>query len=274
LSVGGWWRTTCLIVVLPAAVATAWAREGGSSPSTEERPWEALREGRHDVVMEAWPALESGDRARRLGRALAELNLEPRTALHLEQAAGELSGLAAERDDVGVAARYFLARIAERHAFVPDPELAAERYRRLIEEFPDHPLAQAAVAKLALLEIYALSGDPLATLAELESWAGRLTSQGAKRDYHLVMARSYLFFEGDRARALVHLKALAETGLRSRHVKADTLVTAGELARDAGDNGVASAFYREFLERFPRDVRQTLVRERLARVDDVRGGQN
>jgi hypothetical protein len=44
------------------------------------------------------------------------------------------------------------------------------------------------------------------------------------------------------------------------------LVQIGELARLTGDRALAAQAYRTFLEDFPRDIRQQIVRDRLAAV--------
>lgn len=45
------------------------------------------------------------------------------------------------------------------------------------------------------------------------------------------------------------------------------LVQIGELARLTGDKALAVRSYRIFLKDFPRDIRQQIVRDRLASVE-------
>lgn len=227
--------------------------------------WQDLREWR---FTEAAHSFERGvdEPASRLGHAVALLNLQPRTADRLAQAEQELTALtedASVNSDLAVAARYLLARIAEVHAFPQNPARAADLYAALLASHPRDPLTQAAAARLATLRLYRLGSDPLSTLASLEPFAQQLTEAGARRDFHLVMGRSYLFFGGERRRALDHLQAALAAGIVAPTVRADLLVQIGELARDLNQPGISPRVWSEFVATYPRDPRVDLVRQRL-----------
>jgi len=233
--------------------------------SAGNSPWQDLREWRFSEAARAF-ARAPNEPASRLGHAVALLNVQPRTVEGLERAERELVALA-EVDSVdvelSVAARYLLARIAEVHAIKPDPRRAVELYGALFAAHPQHPLAQSAVAKLATLRLYRLGSEPLSTLAALEALGQQLTDVGARRDFHLVMGRSYLFFGGDQHRALEHLEAALAAGVATPTMRADLLVQIGALARDLNQSTTARRVWNEFLKTSLRDPREDLVRRHL-----------
>ncbi len=94
---------------------------------------------------------KTGSQESAYGLALSLLNLQPKTNGNLEAAQELLEGLAAdgETDAAMINARYFLARIDQVHRKEVDPDAAVEAYRRLLEDYPEHPLAEKAVPKLA-----------------------------------------------------------------------------------------------------------------------------
>jgi len=236
-----------------------------SADSTGDSGWQDLREWRFSEAMRSFERV-ADEPASRLGHAVALLNLQPRTADALACAEQELAALAEDASvstDLSVAARYLLARIAEVHAFKPDPARAVELYGALLVSHPQHPLAQGALAKLATLRLYRLGSEPLSTLAALEPMGRQLTEPGARRDFHLVLGRSYLFFGGERRRALEHLEAALAAGVVTPTVRGDLLVQIGELARELNQPATARKVWNEFIRTFLRDPRADLIRQRL-----------
>lgn len=243
-----------------------------AAPATDPgaEAWRALRERRHAEAGPAFEAaLEQGPASSvlELGRAVALLNRQPRLRENVAAADRLLAGLAREPGEVGLQARYLRARLAEVHLFEPDLPLAARRYADLIADAPAHPFAQAAVPKLVRLRVYLLGDDPVAALAAAESWAPALTEPSARRDYHLVMARSHLFFKTDPERALEHLIAARAAGQLIPAQAAATLVGIAELARELGRVELARDAYGEFLRTHRRDHRVYMIRQRLAELD-------
>jgi hypothetical protein len=241
-----------------------------NAESNGDSAWQNLREWRFTEATRAFEQT-ADEPTHRLGLAVALLNLQPRTADRIARAERELSALAEDASasaDVVVPANYLLARIAEVHAFTPDPARAAERYAALLAAHPQHPFAQTAAARLATLRLYKLGADPLRTLADLESLGRQLTDAGARRDFHLVLGRSYLFFGGDRGRALEHLQSAMAAGIVAATVRADVLVQIGEVARELDQPAISRQAWSEFVETFPRDPRVDLIRERLAALPE------
>lgn len=241
-----------------------------NAEASEGSAWQDLREWRFTEAAHSFE--QTADKPTpRLGLAVAWLNLQPRTADRIARAERELSAIAADASasaDVVVTANYLLARIAEVHAFAPDPARAAERYAALLASHPRHPFAQAAAARLATLRLYKLGADPLRTLADLETLGQQLTDAGARRDFHLVLGRSYLFFGGERSRALEHFQSAMAAGIVAATVRADVLVQIGEVARELGQPAISRQAWNEFVATFPRDPRVDLIRERLTALPE------
>ncbi|AHF89654.1 hypothetical protein OPIT5_04805 [Opitutaceae bacterium TAV5] len=263
------------------SLSSAADREG-TEPATparattllEEKAWLAMRERRFTETMPAFGAatgaLPAGSEvppALAIGRAVALLNTQPRTRDNVARADQLLEGLAAAPDATAPFARYLRARIAEVHLFEPDLKLAAARYQALVDDAPSHPAAQAAVPRLVALRIYRLGDDPARVLAGLEAREPALTDPAALRDYHLVMARSYLFFRISPDLALAHLLRADEAGMIVPANSASVLASIAELAREQGRTDTARAACERFLEKHRRDQRVYMIRRQLAELD-------
>ncbi len=257
---------TLLALALAATALPVFAAP--SSPPPE--PWPLLRDR---LFSDALPAFNQALRSQpdspalALGRAVTLLNRQPRTRDNVAVADAALAELEGQSGDLGLQARYLRARVAEVHLFEPDFPLAARRYEELIAAAPGHPLSQMAVAKLVRLRVYDLTEDPLGELRASERWAEMLTLASARRDFHLVMARSYQFFGATPERALSHLIAARDAGQAIPAQAAATLVSIGELARELGEAEVARDAYATFLENHPRDQRVYMIRQRIAQLD-------
>lgn len=254
-----------LSLLLLAILAPSAGIASQDKPSKDEA-WQALRDR---LSSEAHPAFEAllrnGDESPEtaLGRAVSLLNRQPRTRDNVARADEQLAVLERQPGDIGVHARLLRARLADVHLFEPDLPLAARRYEELVAAAPAHPLAQASVPKLIRLRIYQLGDDPLAALAAAEDFSATLTDRAARRDYHVIMARSYLFFRTAPERALAHLSAAHEAGHLIPAQASSTLVSIAELALELGRHDLARRAYSEFLQNHPRDQRAYMVRQRL-----------
>lgn len=148
-------------------------------------------------------------------------------------------------------------------------EDAAEpaEFSELLRDHADHPLAQLARVKLILRRLYALDGpSPADRLAAAEALGGELTLPALQCDFHLAMGDAYVFFGDQREAALKHFTAAERLGITSSATRGTVLVQIGELARLTGGRAQAAQAYRKFLDDFPRDIRQQIVRDRLAEV--------
>lgn len=232
--------------------------------------WEALSSGMFSEAHESFAAeleTQPADRDARLGAAVSLLLLQPRTETRLIAAIERLETLLAENevDEVGLNARYFRARIEHVHRLPAAPLTAIGHYEKLIAIRPDHPVAEQALVKLAILRIYGASdaADRRARFAYFDSRVGIVRDIGARRDLHLALGEAALRFHLGDEPALEHFVAALEAGIRLRPLRADTLVRVGELAGALGRPELARAHYRTFLDEFPRDPRQLAVRQRF-----------
>lgn len=205
------------------------------------------------------------DRESQLGLAISLLNIQPKTEANLERAEALLRKVELENADdmVGITALYFRARLEQIHRLQPDSAKAVSLYEELIAKHPEHPFAQIAVVKLALLRLYSSAADRKAMLAEVAATGANLTFPPAIRDFHLLLADLYARWEVSDAESLAHLLAAYRSGALTGKTVGDVFVRIAELSRLQGETAQASEFYRKFLERFPRDLRSFTVRQRL-----------
>ncbi len=260
-----------LLLVMPVVFsATIRAEPDGDRVD----PWLATAHYRFNeayALFEATIRGEPGDRTRHLGRAADLLNLAPRSAASIAEAAQALERLVAEdpADEVGITARYLLARIAGVHEAGASPAAAAPQLRALLDAAPHHPLAQHGGVKLCLLLLYepTLSVEP--DFAAAETVVERLTLNGPRRDGHAALGRAYLFYRQEPQRALAHLQAAFAREFKSAATQAAMGLSIAELAAGLGQTELARTHYREFLRANPRDVRAQLVRDRLAALAEA-----
>lgn len=235
-----------------------------------DSPWDELRQLHFNDARTAFAASADSDPWAVFGEALAHLNAQPKTRGHIEEARRLFTTLADSADtDLSIRARYFLGRIAQVHAYEPDPAAADRIYTDLLAAHPTHPFAQLAASKLALLRLY----DPHATtpvatrFAELERYGAALTDKSARRDFHYVMGVAALFFKLPDERALDHLLASADAGMINDQNRANVYIRIAEIARRLGQRDVALRHYRLFLEAAPREVRTRYAAERVAELE-------
>jgi hypothetical protein len=202
----------------------------------------------------------------RFAAAIAELQSPALTPASTQRARTELAAVvaAAPATSEGVAALYLLGRLSQLEDGIAEPvELA-----RLWREHPDHPLGQLAALKVLLRRLYSDEPEsPDDRLRHGEELGAVITLPALRSDYHLAMGEAYLFHGDRRGPALRHLRAAAASGIPSAATRANVLVQIGELARLTGAKDVAAASYRAFIAEFPRDLRQQIVRDRLAEVE-------
>ena len=245
-----------------------------AAPAKWTDGWELTDQYRFDEARETFAHARvtspEDQRAAHLGEANALLNLQPRTNANLVACVRQLQALVQEKitDDAGVAALYLLARIEEIHRPVPDLPAAVALYTRLAESGSRHPLAQLGTVQLAMLTLYRplTASLPEERLAAAEAWGKRLTLPSAQGDFHLLLARSYLYFKGSKARAMEHFLEAHRLGITADRVRADACFATAELARETGQDEIAARFYAGFLAENPRDMRAWTARQALAAI--------
>ncbi len=231
---------------------------------------------------EAWRKLAAGEaaaadfgrsegREARVGRAVAALAAQPRTAAALERARALLEDVVPEeiQDDWAVMAEYLLARWHEAHAIEPDRAEGERRLLALLEARAGHPWADAAAPKLAIAWFaaerdaaeFARKEGRFAPLLE------RVRDAAARRDARLVLADAALRLGPDHARALPHYRALAEEAEALRpSLRARVLFQVAESAAALGLREEAAEGWRRFAREFPTDARAAEARRRAAEV--------
>lgn len=202
----------------------------------------------------------------RLPAAIAALQQQPLTDGERQRILAELQAMAAAEPDseTGINATFLLGRMRQLAGETEEPP----EFTALIERHPAHPLAQLARLKLVLRRLYAQDATPpAARLKAAEALGRELALPGLQCDFHLAMGDAYIFFGDQREQALQHLVAAEQLGIASSGTRGTVLVQIGELARLTGDKELAVRSYRAFLDGFPRDIRQQIVRDRLAEVE-------
>ena len=202
----------------------------------------------------------------RFATAMADLQSSALTATSSRRVRAELASIAATDPAVteSLVALYLLGRLRQLEDGVAEPEELA----RLGSEHPDHPLGQLATLKVLLRRLYADGPESAAhRLKQGEKNGLRITLSALRSDYHLAIGEAYIFYGDRREPALRHLRAAAAIGIPSAATRANVLVQTGELARLTGSMDMAAGSYRAFLDEFPRDLRQQIVRDRLAEVE-------
>ena len=201
-----------------------------------------------------------------LAAAMAELQSPGLTAASSQRARAELAAVVAADPGAadGFAALYLLGRLRQLEDGVAEPDELA----RLSREHISHPLGQLATLKILLRQLYADGPESAKQrLKHGEDVGVAITLPALRSDYHFAMGEAYIFYGDQRGPALRHLQAAAAIGIPSSATRANVLVQIGELARLTDAQDVAAASYRAFIAEFPRDLRQQIVRDRLAEVE-------
>jgi len=240
-----------------------------------EAGWRELDAGHPDAALAIFERADPGNgratsRAARFGRTVAILDRQPVTSAQVNEARRAFSDIAGSgSDDAAQGSLFFLGRIAQHHQASPDAAAAAHEYRRLIVAHPGSAWAQTALARLAMLEIYALDGRLSAgeRITRAERLLPHATAAQALGDLHLAIARAVLFYRLPPARALPHLIEADRLGLVEPG-DADTVETQIiELSLLGGNDAQAMRYLRRFLRESPQDPRVYHFRELLASLE-------
>lgn len=207
----------------------------------------------------------------RFGQAITLLNLQPRTDANVTRAETTLRELAdaGEDDEICILSRYYLGRIAQVHRMKPNPDEALSIYQALLDDHPEHLFAQYGAVKWSITYLGTASTPELRLkrLVEIERQADRLTLPGPAKDLHLFIADACMRYNAGDERALEHLVAASNLGIRKRNLRGDTWVRIGELARRLGRNELALESYGRFVEVFPRDLRTYTIVRTMAEME-------
>ena len=264
-----------ILVLSGVGIPAQGLRASGDPPSLSEA-WELSRLYRFNEAAEAFEArlaISSSETVleTKFGFAVNLINRQPKTRANIDRAGvllGEISQ-AAPNSDFGIAARYFLGRIAHLHLQPPRIEEAIEHFRYLVEHHPRHFWGQAAASKYGFLQLYRqISPQERERLfREIEPLAENLTSPYLRSNFHFIMGTAAVRFDFLPERALFHFVEADRGGLIKKRARTDGLLRVGELARRLGQWGLAARYYRRYLEEFHRDPPRDFVRDRLQEVE-------
>ncbi len=235
--------------------------------SNPQSGWAALSRMDSDKALASFSST-AASRQTRLGHALALLGSTNNSPSKLAPCRRELIALRDEdpHDDSGIAATFYLARIAQHFDGMIDPQAAINTYRTLLADHPGHPIAELAAPKLAIALLYADVSDQelqvrFTKIAALIPNLRHITNQ---RDTRLILADALLRLTNDHARAYQLITWCLERDLIHRASRLNNyLLQAGESARILGHETEAIAYYQRYIKSFPRDNKTDEIRRRL-----------
>ncbi len=259
-----------ILIPCLAACALAHGSLAASDTASLETAWnKAAKLLTNEALIEFESIREAGGadaREAQFGVALMLLKVQPKTEGNIQRAAELFDQVAAQgADNLSALAMYYRARVEQVHRYEPAPDKAAALFTTLIEKYPQHPVAQGAVVKRALISVYDESALEVKRdrLASLEQAAEALTDASARRDLHLVVADSYARLFNDDERALANLLAADRIGITRSKSRAHVWVRIGSLAERTGKLEVAADYYRRFLDKYQRDNRHFTIAQRM-----------
>jgi tetratricopeptide (TPR) repeat protein len=209
-----------------------------------------------------------------LGQALTLLVLQPKTTSNLDRAETLLAHLATRpaSEEIGQAARYYLARLQHVHRQNVDLLAAKAIYEALIQDAPRSFYAYQAQVKLAIIELYDVAASPPELRTRFDKFvrlAAEITDKSARRDLSFLLADVAQQFNYEKTIALDLLLQADKAGITRSAEQATTWVRIGELARLTGRDDVARQHYQSFLANYPRDRRRLSIQERLATLSSA-----
>ena len=203
-------------------------------------------------------------------RAAILLCIQPRTSRNVERAYSHFEEVAAKdpNDELGLEARYFLARIHQVHAFSPDFAEAERRYRELIDQSPDSFPGQMAVTKLTILKLSRLDrpDQRIESINEFEPMGDRLSHPALRFAFHMALADTLQRYNLDDQRAFHHLReaySLCGPKFRSRE---ELIARLSQLAIVLGEPQLARIYLEEFLRSYPRSSRANYLALQLEQL--------
>ena len=203
-------------------------------------------------------------------RAAILLCIQPRTSRNVERAYSHFEEVAAKdpNDELGLEARYFLARIHQVHAFSPDFAEAERRYRELIDQVPSSFPGQLALTKLTILRLFRVDHPKqrIATINEFEPLGHRLSHRGLRFSFHMALAESLQMNNLDDLRAFYHLREAYSICGRTFRVREELIARLSQLAIALGEPQLARIYLEEFLRSYPRSSRANYLALQLEQL--------
>lgn len=203
------------------------------------------------------------------------INYQPVTNERIQESYEALGALAKENpaDDVGVEAKYLQARIEQIHRDTPNIPEALRLYKELLADQPQHPIAQRALARIIMLELYTFDkSDPHnakkeARADELGQETLKLTDPLAIRMAEMTLCNAYFQFDWDHAKGMEHAERALNTKFVRQRTEGNFLVMVGTTAEELGQKEKALKYYKEFVAKNQRDVRTFTLQRKIREME-------
>jgi tetratricopeptide (TPR) repeat protein len=248
---------------------------GKSADVAEESTgWELLSQYRFNEALLAFEQNSvTGDDSNRsigLGEALSRLVSPSYNEADLPIIVSELEQIwqSNSRDKAGLWAGYYLGRISQNHASAnADYDAALTWYERVATAGGDDLLAQMARLKAVGLILFAPLDAALSTeerFQQSQELVAKISEPHLQMNALLVLANGMLYRDAAPDRVLPSLQSAWRLGVTDPTARAQLLVQMGNLATKVGKPNLAAECYQQFLEEFPTEKRNQMVREQLA----------
>jgi tetratricopeptide (TPR) repeat protein len=210
-----------------------------------------------------------------LALAAGLINFQPVTSQRIQESSDALGKLFKDNpaDEVGVMAKYLQARIEQLHRDTPNVPEALRYYKELIASQPQHPIAQRALSRVIVLELYTFDKSDLlnrgkqAVAEELAKQSAALTDPLAKRMAEMALCQAYFQFGWDRATGAQHAENALATGFVRQRSEGNYLIIVASVSEEQGQKEKALKFYKEFVAKNQRDARTFTIQRKIREME-------
>jgi tetratricopeptide (TPR) repeat protein len=182
----------------------------------------------------------------------------------------------APQSDLAIWSRLAIARVKHLPpvGYEPDLAAAAEGYRRLYEQHPDHLAGQEAFIHLQSIRALTLDRDDASeALAALEGFVQRHPTSGFRSAAHSLMALCHRTLGDKPGWLAAEIRALETREIDPTNPDMDSASAYWRVASiaelEVGDLGIARKYYRLFLDAYPQEMRAWGARLALKRMDEA-----
>lgn len=208
-------------------------------------------------------------REARYGRAIALLNAPPITPASLREAEQLLASIPpSPQDELALAARFYLARLAHRHQRPADLATARQRYAALAADASQSFFGQYALVEAALLDLYA---QPLTPAIEprVLAWYERgrtVTDPALRRNFLRNLGLALTRGDGSPATALRLEQEIVALNFSRQDMRRFALLRVYLLAESVGDRAAQIQALEAYLPAYPHHPQRQYFADRLAEL--------
>lgn len=273
--------TLLRLVIIVLVLATGWS----SSADEEERPvWE------QEVMLVYSGRSTEFNRLRSLGKDNQRLSLytialdtlhgkipvkkDEKPYLVAQRIFGTILA-DNDRDAIGLASAYYMARIKQSNPFEQDIAEAKKLYWNLYDKWPKRFFGQMAFVKYATLHIYDDDGsgdEVLKRIQNLEPIVSDISIPELRQNVHRIMGEAYVSFELDSEMAYEHFLEAYRLGIPVDSIRIEVLERIGKLGEELGKNERALLAFDELLRSAPRHAKRAEFSKSAERLRDLVGG--